>query len=406
MRLWSGWTGAEAAAFQSLVDSYNRSQTNIWVDNLGGVNDDTKTIRAIVAGDPPDIAFLWNPGNLGPLAGNGALTPLGGYLKASRLSPDELVPAGLRVCTVNGELYALPLLLDATALFWNEDAFLAAGLPPQKPPRDLDEMLRYARTLTKRDSSGRITRLGMMAPSINAILAAYGAKLWDSRTGEPAADSAVNVEAFRYYKKLVDALGGAGKVSAFESGYGQTQGESNPFFTGKAAMMISGEWIPGWIPKYAPHLQGRYGLAPIPSAASRPDLKIPTVVSGNACIIPEGSRHKDQAWEFLRWLQRSVVQARFAEAINNVPNVKACQRIPALVSGSEARKNFGKFCRIAASPDAFVFPNTPVSNIYQTELNDARDFVIYGRKSPEKALADVQEKIMRELERAGRPRPE
>ncbi len=404
VKLWSGWTGKEGQAFQRLVDSYNTEQSRVWVDNLGGVNDDTKTIRAIVAGDPPDLAFLWNPANLGPLAYNGALTQLDSYMDTSRLKRRELTPAGLRVCQAQGKLYALPLLLDATALFWNMDAFRSAGLPPDRPPKDLDELLRYARSLSVRDEKGRTVRLGLMAPSINAVLAAFGAQLWDDRNNLPTADAPVNIAAFRYYGRLLEALGGADRVTAFESGYGQTQGENNPFFTGKAAMMISGEWIPGWIPKYAPHLQGRYRVAPIPSAKSQPEIRMATVVGGNPCVIPAGSRHKREAWDFLVWLQRSVVQARFAEAINNVPNVTACQRIPSLTSGSEARINFGKFCRIAGSPDAFVFPNTPVSGIYQTELNEAKDFVIYGHKSPEKALSDAQVRVMRELRRSVRAR--
>src|SRR5437868_3821990 len=65
--VWSGWWGAEGDSFQRLVDRFNREQRRIWVDNLGGVSDDTKAIRAIVAGDPPDVCFLWNPATMGPL---------------------------------------------------------------------------------------------------------------------------------------------------------------------------------------------------------------------------------------------------------------------------------------------------------------------------------------------------
>jgi maltose-binding protein MalE len=36
---------------------------------------------------------------------------------------------------------------------------------------------------------------------------------------------------------------------------------------------------------------------------------------------------------------------------------------------------------------------------YQSEMNNARDFVLHGDKTPEAALADVQRKVMAEWER-------
>src|SRR5205823_14087352 len=79
---WSGWTGHEGKVFQAVVDRFNREHPAFFVHNLGGVQDDTRTIRAITAGVPPDAFFLWNPGNLGPLAANGALQSLDGRFAA------------------------------------------------------------------------------------------------------------------------------------------------------------------------------------------------------------------------------------------------------------------------------------------------------------------------------------
>src|SRR5438034_11798933 len=83
VEFWSGWTGHEGQVFQSLVNRFNREHPSLFVHNFGGVQDDTKTIRAITAGVPPDAFFLWNTGYLGPLAANGAIQQLDGRMTSA-----------------------------------------------------------------------------------------------------------------------------------------------------------------------------------------------------------------------------------------------------------------------------------------------------------------------------------
>src|SRR5205085_12402541 len=89
VELWSGWTGREGQVFQALVDRFNREQSALFVHNFGGVQDDTKTVRALTAGVPPDAFFLWNTGYVGPLAANGAVVPLDDRLASAGLSEHD-----------------------------------------------------------------------------------------------------------------------------------------------------------------------------------------------------------------------------------------------------------------------------------------------------------------------------
>ena len=111
IEFWSGWTGHEARVFQALVDRFNREHRGLYVHNFGGVQDDTKTIRALTAGVPPDAFFLWNPGYLGPLAANAALQPLEGRLASAGLTERDFVPVSLQLCRYRGRLYGLPVLI-------------------------------------------------------------------------------------------------------------------------------------------------------------------------------------------------------------------------------------------------------------------------------------------------------
>lgn len=389
--VWSGWTGAEAKSFQSLVDDFNREHPKIFVRNLGGVTDSTKVTRAITAGAPPDVFTVWNAADVGPLAHYGAIRDLSEEYRASGLKDSDFVPSALRICRYQGRLISLPILMDANALMWNKAAFREAGLDPDRPPQTLQELKDYATRLTKKDAKGNITQLGMLLPGTTLLSWLSGGGFLDPKTGAITADTPQNIAAFQYYKDLVNAMGGRENVQAFGSGFGQGQGPNNPFFVGKVAMMISGEWIPSWIEKYAPKLE--YGVAPIPYDVNHPERKGTTLIAVNQLAIPTDAKHPKEAWEFLRWLQRKDVQVRFAEALNNLPSTLAALHDPALTTGSPRKENFGKFCEIAQSPNARGFPVTPVSQLYQDELGRATEFVLYGTKTPEQALRDVQAKV-------------
>ena len=70
------WSGGEEDAFQQVLDRYQELNPRIKIKNLGGIRDDTKAIRAIAAGVPPDLYTLADSLYLGPLAAQGALEPL------------------------------------------------------------------------------------------------------------------------------------------------------------------------------------------------------------------------------------------------------------------------------------------------------------------------------------------
>ncbi len=73
---------------------------------------------------------------------------------------------------------------------------------------------------------------------------------------------------------------GSDNLDRFSSGLGQYMSTQNPFFSGKYAMTIDGEWLPTFIKQFAPNLN--YGIAPIPYDENNPDLKNPGM-SRRAC---------------------------------------------------------------------------------------------------------------------------
>jgi multiple sugar transport system substrate-binding protein len=388
------WGGEEAEAFQRTLDAFNASHPGIRVENLPAV-DDAKIIRAIVADDPPELFTCKEPSYLGSLAGNGALEPLDEKFRNAGFREEDQAPGALSQCRYKGRLYGLLFLEDCLGLIYSRDAFRESGLDPDRPPQTFEELLETAKRLTKRDPSGRITRLGWMPlKDIHLLLSAFGGKFVDAKTGAVTADDALNVAALEWYAKVIKAQGGPEAVMAFAAGFGDEQGINNPFLRGKVAMMFNGQWNPFWFERYGGKVD--YGVAPLPHPKSRPDLAGPNWLGGNLFCIPANCRHPREAWEFLKWTQTVEAQVLFAEHMHGIPNLLSARKMPSLRTGADWKPRYALFMDLATSPNARHFPTTPVSGLYQYELTNAADFVRFGARTPVEALADVQRRVARE----------
>jgi ABC-type glycerol-3-phosphate transport system substrate-binding protein len=224
----------------------------------------------------------------------------------------------------------------------------------------------------------------------------FGGKFVDAGGTRITADDPGNIAGLTWLKSVTDGMGGIDAVNTFASGFGSDQGASNPFYVGKVAMMVAGEWNPYWLARYAP--QVTYGVAPIPPPAARPDLKETTFLGGNVFCIPVDGKHPKEAWDFLVWTQSPEAQILFASAMNNVPNQRSAIRSQALRTGQMFRPRYAMFLDLADSPNAAYFPAIPVGNMYHNQIMTAKDQILYGTKTPAQALADVRLRVQKELD--------
>jgi len=388
LRVWSMWGGDEERVFSEALAAYDPH-----AENLPSVADD-KTIRALVAGAPPDLFTLKDPSILGALAANNALLPLDDLFRDAGLKEEQFTHGALSQCRYQGKLYAMPYLLDCMVLLYNQDVLEAAKVAP---PRTIEELEEACRRLTKRGPDGRLTQIGLRPPEALHLMGAFGAVFWDEATGKITADHPNNIAAAAAYKRLMDAQGGNEAVTAFSQGFADDMGPTNPFFKGLAAMQISGQWNANWVWRYAKGT--RIGVVPLPYPAADPSLKGGAWLGGNLFCLPSEGKHNDAGWAFLRWAQTREGQLKLARTLHGVPNQREALVDPSLRTGEPWRPLFGRFLDLADSPRASHFPPLPVAALYQSELNAAFDAVRYGRLTPEPALAAVRVRVQREMDK-------
>lgn len=418
--VWAQFLGDEQRYFERAVAAFNRSQQEVYIRNISTAEDDTKVFRAISAGVPPDLCILWNPGYVGTLAATGAIQPLDRFFEKSSLRREEFVPAALAGGTYEGKLYSLPYLVDVHCLFWTEKAFREAGLDVERGPRTLGELDEYIKKLTRFDQRGKLLRLGFEPPEPEVCMALWGVRFYDAQKRRITCDEPRAVEALKWRIHLEDLQGGAEKVAAFQAGFGNFDSPQHQFFHGLVAMEGYGEWWPGYVQRYGPHVRYRIGALPYPE--NYPELKGLSYMVGNYVCMPSGCKHPQEAWRFMEWTHSREGQITFAEGMRNCPDIVSVVKEVAPTPEQVRRVNlifvdpglpfeeqkarakpiadvrFGLACQAALSPKWAVFPPLPVNVLYKRELLTAFQYAERGTKTPEQALADCQKRVQAALE--------
>ncbi|WP_273888121.1 ABC transporter substrate-binding protein [Rubrobacter naiadicus] len=147
--LWSSYSDVLGKALQSLVDKFNGSQKDVYVQNqFQGSYEQTaqKLAQALQAKKIPDISLLsdvnWTRFYL-----NGNLEPLDGYFGKGFSRDDYLTPFR-KEGTKNGKLYWVPFARSTPLLYYNKEMFRKAGLP-DRGPKTWSELQDWGRELVK-----------------------------------------------------------------------------------------------------------------------------------------------------------------------------------------------------------------------------------------------------------------
>ena len=390
------WTNTEQdAAFTRVATGFNKVQSAIRV-KVTEIGDAAKVLTEVSAGNPPDIYYDCATSELGQWAANGYVLNLDPYIRAQHFDLNKLTPSARAIGTFKGHIYALPLLEDTFMLVYNKKLFRQAGLDPNKPPTTAEQLAAAADKLTTRRPDGTITQLGFnpvfaagnfVGTWLPVFMTTFGGSLVSANGTKITANCPACVAALSwetgFYKKY-----GAANVDKFLS----ITGPADLFISGKLAMAIEGEWTPFFVARQA--AKGfEYGVAPLPHPANRPDLANYGMAGGNPGTIMKGCKHPAAAFAFMSYIESLEPTIAFANAIDNVPQLRAAINSPKLNHDPV----FRAFVRYAQGPGIKVFPITPVSADYANSLTTMEQLVLHGKMTPKQGLDKVTSDLQAKL---------
>jgi multiple sugar transport system substrate-binding protein len=315
LTFWGDWSGEGEKQFNTMVDAFNKAHPNIQVKYVVTEDMITKFLTASTGGNAPDI-MLWDRWRTSLYAPKGVLHPIDEFMQRDSISRDDFYQEALRELTWDDKLYGLPLTVDARALFYNKKLLEEAGV---EPPTTWDELEQAATKLTKWNGN-KLERAGMSLQDVglfNMYLQQAGGQMITEEGSATAFNSPEGLAVLNFWNKLLNE----NKVYqvGFEAGLGQ---EQDAFATGKVAMTYTGPWMLTTYQKYGKDLE--FGIVPPPAG---PNGDKGGVMGGFGLAIPTASKHKEEAWEFIKWWNAQPENALlWAKTSYNIPgNLKAIQ---------------------------------------------------------------------------------
>jgi len=435
LHVWGQGFGPETKGLEAAVREFERRNPDVRVRMLSmgaGAMNPQKLMTSIVGKAPPDV-IRQDRFTIGDWASRGAFLDLSPYIERDMETdplsprPEQYYPETWAEVSYRKGVFAIPTSFDNRALYWNKNIFREssaalrkAGLDPSRPPRTWEELLAYSKVLTQHNADGTLRQAGFLPNFGNSWLYLYafqqGAEFMSPDGRTCTLYTPESAKALQFMVEGYEVVGGYEKALSFQSGFQSNM--NDPFIVGKVAMKIDGDWILANLARYGPQLD--FGVAPPPVPEDRYRLqrefageteRFVTWSGGFSLAIPEGARHPEQAWRFVKWM--TSLEGRLLEAGAqrdweekrgrlSIPRQNAHRKANEIIF-LQLKPKQAKFAdalqvHVDLAPAAKIRPVTFVGQILWDEHVRATERACLKLSPPERALKAGQAVVQREID--------
>lgn len=214
------------------------------------------------------------------------------YLSAPGWDWEDYPKSTVEAVTLNGDIYAIPIVTEWKTLFYRKDLFAKAGL---KVPTTLEELEEAARRLHNPAEGiyGIVSRgqRGAAVTQFSSYLYSFGGDF--IKDGKCVIDSPEAIKAFEFYGRILHNYGPPGVTNMH---WPQAQAL---FASGKVAMWTDASVFTAAVTDPEKSVVAdQVGIAPFPAgpAGAKPFQVVPWAIG-----IAAQSKQKEAALEFLKW---------------------------------------------------------------------------------------------------------
>ncbi len=355
-----------------------------------------KALTAFKSGQPPHIAVLLST-DMFTLIDEDAIVPidalaagaddkkwLGGFFDSFMMNS-----------RANGKTWGVPFQRSTIVMYWNKELFKEAGLDPERAPASWDEMVQYARKLTKTDAGGNVVQWGVKIPSsgfpywlFQGLATPNGALLMNEAGNQTYFDRPGVVEALQYWVDL------SAKHKVMPGGVIEWGTTPKDFFERKAAMIWT---TTGNLTNIRTNAGFPFGVAMLPEKKRRGS---PTG-GGNFYIFKKTSPEEQAAaLKFAKWATAPQRAAQWSIATGYVAVTPAAWDTP------EMKQYAREVPQALVARDQLEFSvaelSTHENQRVTKALNDGLQAALTGSKKPADAMKDAQreaDRILRQYRR-------
>ena len=375
---WQYTYKARVEAIDKLIANFEKANPDITVKHTSFPYADyrKKVSIAISSGDGPDLVQLYY-GWLNDYRDGGLIQPL----PKDTFPHDEIESNFFKMVSsmkVDGDYWGLPTAVRSLALFYNNDLFSEAGL--SGPPETLDQMVEYAKKLTKTDSAGNYIQVGFAVDTDGqdhhfwreVLIRHFGGQPYSNDGQKVTYNTDAGAEALKY---LTDFE----KTHKTGSNGFMNRGQ-DAFAAGKAGMVLDGSFR---ISKFNKTDGLNFSISELPGHnGTRYNF---SSFWANALSTKAKGEKREAAAKFLKYLTSEEAMQVWLDTVGELPAKPSV----ALVDANKGHPQYGPFIRGLDYATATTF----ISEKPQRQsVIDSYDMVVLQGMSPEDALAKVAKK--------------
>lgn len=391
---WHSMGGALGEWVNDLAKDFNASQTQYRiVPTFKGSYDESMTaaIAAFRAGNAPHILQVFEVGTATMMASRQAIVPVGEVMKKAGVTfdPNAYVPAVAGYYTApNGQMLSFPFNSSTTVFHYNKDAFKAAGLDPESPPKTWPEVALAAGKLKASGHKCPFTTSWVSWTQLESFSAWHNTEFATLGNGMRGLNARLNFNS-PLHVRHIENLANMAKTGLFVY-KGRGNAADATFVSGECAMTTGSSALYGNVKRNAKFAAGISTLPYYPDVAGAPQN---TVIGGASLWVMSGK--KDAEYQgvarFFAHLSKAEEAAKSHQRTGYLPLTKASYEL------TEKSGFYKQNPGTDVSVEQMIRKTTDKSrgirlgNFVQIRtINDEElEQVWAGRKAPKQALDDA-----------------
>ncbi|HRD84946.1 MAG TPA: sn-glycerol-3-phosphate ABC transporter substrate-binding protein UgpB [Rubrivivax sp.] len=280
-------------------------------------------IAAFRAGNAPHILQVFEVGTASMMASKGAIVPVSEVMKTAGVQFDAsvYVPAVAGYYTApNGQMLSLPFNSSTTVFHYNKDAFKAAGIDTESPPKTWPEVALAAAKLKASGHKCPFTTSWQSWTQLESFSAWHNVEFATKRNGFNGLDTRLAIET-PLHQRHIENMANMAQQGLFIY-KGRNNAADATFVSGECAMTTGSSALYGAIKRNAKFKAGIGTLPYYPDVTGAPQN---TVIGGASLWVMSGKKadeYKGVA-EFFKYLSNADVQAKSHQETGYLPITSA-----------------------------------------------------------------------------------
>jgi sn-glycerol 3-phosphate transport system substrate-binding protein len=318
---WHSMTGVNNERVNDFAKGFNASQSQCKVNAVfKGSYDDSMTaaIAAFRSGTAPHVLQVYEVGTATMMYSK-AIKPVAEVMRESgaKWDPKAYVPAVASYYTSpKGDMVSFPFNSSTTVLFWNKDAFKAAGLDPNKPPKTWGEVAAAGAKLKAAGHKCPLTTSWQTWTQLESFSAWHNVEFATKNNGFGGLDARLDFNS-PLHVRHIENLANLAKQGIFVYGGRGGAGDAK-FSSGECAMTTASSAIYGLTKST---LKADFGVSTLPYYPDVEGAPQNTIIGGASLWVFSGKK-KDEyqcVGKFFAYLSQPEIQAKWHQDTGYLP---------------------------------------------------------------------------------------